>query len=75
MKFQPLEKCGLIAQSVEQMAFNHWVEGSSPSQITIKFNSLGHLLKMPFSCFVFLLSVNIKKLHVFLRHEADLKEN
>ena len=26
---------GPIAQSVEQMAFNHWVEGSSPSRITI----------------------------------------
>src|SRR5512139_888994 len=25
---------GPIAQSVEQMAFNHWVEGSSPSRIT-----------------------------------------
>ncbi len=28
-------KSGPIAQSVEQMAFNHWVEGSSPSRITI----------------------------------------
>ena len=42
--------CGPIAQSVEQMAFNHWVEGSSPSRITIIFNKLGHLLQMPFSC-------------------------
>ena len=31
--------CGPIAQSVEQMAFNHWVEGSSPSRITIYFNN------------------------------------
>lgn len=31
-------KSGPIAQSVEQMAFNHWVEGSSPSRITIYFN-------------------------------------
>jgi hypothetical protein len=36
------DQCGPIAQSVEQMAFNHWVEGSSPSRITINFNSLGH---------------------------------
>ena len=27
--------CGPIAQSVEQMAFNHWVPGSSPGRITI----------------------------------------
>lgn len=26
--------CGPIAQSVEQMAFNHWVPGSSPGRIT-----------------------------------------
>ena len=28
-------KSGPIAQSVEQMAFNHWVPGSSPGRITI----------------------------------------
>ena len=27
--------CGPIAQSVEQVAFNHWVAGSSPARITI----------------------------------------
>ena len=38
-EFEKLRQCGPIAQSVEQMAFNHWVEGSSPSRITI-FESL-----------------------------------
>ena len=26
----------LVAQLVEQMTLNHWVEGSSPSQVTRK---------------------------------------
>lgn len=34
-----LTQSGPIAQSVEQMAFNHWVEGSSPSRITIILKS------------------------------------
>ncbi len=38
---------GPIAQSVEQMAFNHWVEGSSPSRITIIYNSLGQPFRLP----------------------------
>ena len=29
---------GPIAQSVEQVAFNHWVAGSSPARITNFFN-------------------------------------
>ena len=29
-----LQPSGPIAQSVEQMAFNHWVPGSSPGRIT-----------------------------------------
>ena len=32
------------------MAFNHWVEGSSPSRITIIFNKLGQPKRLPFSC-------------------------
>jgi hypothetical protein len=27
--------CGPIAQSVEQLAFNQWVAGSSPARLTI----------------------------------------
>ena len=31
----PKHRIGPIAQSVEQVAFNHWVAGSSPARITI----------------------------------------
>jgi hypothetical protein len=30
----------LVAQLVEQMTLNHWVEGSSPSQVTQTNNML-----------------------------------
>ena len=30
----------LVAQLVEQMTLNHWVEGSSPSQVTQRKNRL-----------------------------------
>ena len=32
---------GPIAQSVEQLAFNQWVAGSSPARLTIVINNLG----------------------------------
>ena len=32
---------GPIAQSVEQLAFNQWVAGSSPARLTISINNLG----------------------------------
>ena len=44
-----LERNGPIAQLVEQMAFNHWVAGSSPARLTIYFNSLGRRWESPFS--------------------------
>ena len=31
-----LKACGRVAQLVEQLTFNQWVEGSSPSAITIR---------------------------------------
>ena len=36
LKFSPklTEICGPIAQSVEQLAFNQWVAGSSPARLT-----------------------------------------
>src|SRR6185295_18874117 len=39
---------GPIAQSVEQMAFNHWVEGSSPSRITISLETGRLPVRRPF---------------------------
>jgi hypothetical protein len=32
---------GPIAQSVEQLAFNQWVAGSSPARLTTRINKLG----------------------------------
>lgn len=31
---QGLQQIDLVAQLVEQMTLNHWVEGSSPSRVT-----------------------------------------
>jgi hypothetical protein len=36
-----LSACGPIAQSVEQLAFNQWVAGSSPARLTTRINRLG----------------------------------
>ena len=38
----------LVAQLVEQMTLNHWVEGSSPSQVTQTNNNLCKIAKIPF---------------------------
>ena len=38
------QPCGPIAQSVEQVAFNHWVAGSSPARITNFFGDLRRLV-------------------------------
>ena len=31
-----MQQIDLVAQLVEQMTLNHWVEGSSPSQVTLR---------------------------------------
>jgi hypothetical protein len=44
------------------MAFNHWVEGSSPSRITIKINKKRTSVKDVLFLFECLLSANTQKL-------------
>src|SRR5262245_34905723 len=43
-----LSACGPIAQSVEQLAFNQWVAGSSPARLTTKL-SIHALVSRPLS--------------------------
>jgi hypothetical protein len=35
-----LRMCGPIAQSVEQLAFNQWVAGSSPARLNFQFHKI-----------------------------------
>jgi hypothetical protein len=35
-----IKACGPIAQSVEQLAFNQWVAGSSPARLIFNINKL-----------------------------------
>ena len=41
-----MNKCGPLAQLVEQFPFKEWVDGSSPSGLTksLKIKILGHLV-------------------------------
>jgi hypothetical protein len=36
-------RCGRVAQLAEQCPFKAWVDGSSPSALTISFNSLARV--------------------------------
>ena len=36
-----VDRCGPIAQSVEQLAFNQWVAGSSPARLTTNKETAG----------------------------------
>ena len=44
--------CDSVAQLVEQMTLNHWVEGSSPSGVTLKVKQLTNRLAAFFLCVV-----------------------
>ena len=61
-------KLDFVAQLVEQLTLNQWVEGSSPSEVTVNHSSMLEAPRISEELFFWLLSS-----HVFLYEEAFLR--
>jgi hypothetical protein len=68
-----LNESGPIAQLVEQMAFNHWVAGSSPARITIIYKEKANRLRFAF-CFSNNFTNNLKFKTVIFARAASFSE-